>query len=499
MVSDLVESRSFLANILESSTEYSIIAKDLERRILSWNAGARRNYGYEPQEILGRSSDMLHDERDLRMGTVDALHQQALRDGHAEGVFHGRRKDGTTFTASVVITRRLDAEGRPIGYLVVSRDVSAEEALRRALEEDRRRLVEADQRKDEFLATLAHELRNPLAPLQMAAQVLRNPAAGDAMRARHLDILERQVRQLSRLVDDLLDAARISRSKVQLKRERIRLDDAVEQGVDVARPLMAGKRHHLHLQLPEQPLHVDADGVRIAQVVGNLVQNAAKYTPPGGRIDVELRREDDHAVLRVSDNGLGIPSGMVEKVFDSFVQAHTHQERGGLGLGLTVVRRLVQMHGGTVEAHSDGPGRGSTFTVRLPLSDAGAGDEAAPRGTHRVLVVDDVADVADAFADYLRLEGFEATTAYGGAQALSAAATFQPDAVLCDLGMPDVDGYEVARRLRKQDDGVLLVAVSGHAQEQDRRRSREAGFDHHFPKPPDMDALLRLLRERVAA
>ncbi|HET6398073.1 MAG TPA: ATP-binding protein, partial [Candidatus Thermoplasmatota archaeon] len=484
---------------LESSTEYSIIAKDLERRILSWNAGARRNYGYEPHEILGRSSDVLHDDRDLRTGTVDALHQQALRDGHAEGIFHRRRKDGTTFTASVVITRRVDATGKPVGYLVVSRDVSAEEALRRALEEDRRRLVEADQRKDEFLATLAHELRNPLAPLQMAAQVLRNPAAGQQMKARHLDILDRQVRQLSRLVDDLLDAARISRSKVQLKRERVDLADAVEQGVDVARPLVAEKRHHLHLQLPPHPLHMEADAVRIAQVVGNLVQNAAKYTPPGGRIDVELRQEGQHAVIRVGDNGLGLPKELLDKVFESFVQAHTHQERGGLGLGLTVVRRLVQMHGGTVHADSEGPGRGSTFTVRLPLGDPSPEAAPAGRGTKRVLVVDDVADVADAFADYLGLAGFDVATAYGGAQALSTAATFQPDAVLCDLGMPDLDGYEVARRLRNGADDLLLVAVSGHGQEQDRRRSREAGFDHHFPKPPDMDALVRLLREHAVA
>jgi len=364
---------------------------------------------------------------------------------------------------------------------------------------------EADQRKDEFLATLAHELRNPLAPIRNAVQILRlsngsAPAAGPLS-----EMMERQVGQMVRLVDDLLEVSRITRGKIELRKARVALAAVIEAAVETSRPLIESSHHELSVELPPQPLYLDADATRLAQVFANLLNNAAKYTDPGGRIALEAVREGDAVTVGVRDNGMGIVASALRSVFDMFVQADHGRDRvqGGLGVGLTLVRRLVEMHGGSVQARSEGAGKGSEFLVRLPLA-AGLDSEAATpvrgkvepvKAPPRVLVVDDNRDAAESLGLLLQMLGADVAVVNDGGAALQAVAARRPLAVFLDLGMPGMDGYEVARRIRQRPDGdeLTLVALTGWGQERDRRRTREAGFDHHLIKPADLSALQVLL------
>jgi PAS domain S-box-containing protein len=361
-------------------------------------------------------------------------------------------------------------------------------------------LKEADQRKDEFLATLAHELRNPLAPISNAVHLMRRPD-GRRVTDRLMGIVERQVHQIVKLVDDLLDISRITRGKIELDRQPMRLADAVRDAVETSRPLVERARHQLSVTLPDEPLTLCADSVRLTQVLSNLINNAAKYTETGGRIWLDAAREGDGVAIRVRDNGLGIPAHQLARVFDMFVQAQQPGETSGsdgLGIGLAIVRKLVEMHGGTVEAHSPGLRLGSEFVVRLPLlpQDAAACPlpACAPRGAlggHRILVVDDNRDAADTLALLLESHGAVTRVVYGGEAALAELDVFMPDTMLLDLGMPGMDGLEVARRLRADPRraSLRIVALTGWGQENDRRRTREAGFDHHLTKPVDFLAL----------
>ncbi len=367
-------------------------------------------------------------------------------------------------------------------------------------------LKEMDRRKDEFLAMLGHELRNPLAPIRNALQILKLAGHDPGAVARTREMMDRQVQQLARLVDDLLDVSRITRGVVELRRAVVDVRDVVARAVETARPLIDAKRHRLNVAQPSGPVFVEGDPVRLAQVVGNLLNNAAKYTPEGGDIAVAFGVEGEQAVVRVRDNGAGIPANMLPRVFDLFTQVEQTIDRaqGGLGIGLTLVRSLVEMQGGSVEAHSGGPGRGSEFVIRLP---AWAGAEPGPPpadqhgvATHgpgcRVLVVDDNVDAAESLAMLLRLSGYDVRTANDGSAALEAARAFHPEAVVLDVGLPGMDGYEVARRLRREPgaEGLLLIALTGYGQEEDQRRSARAGFDHHLVKPADPIALDKLLR-----
>ncbi len=361
-------------------------------------------------------------------------------------------------------------------------------------------LKDADRRKDEFLATLAHELRNPLAPISNAVHLMRRP---DGRRAtdRLMGIVERQVQQIVKLVDDLLEISRITRGKIELDRKPTALADAVRDAIETSRPLVERARHQLEVSLPDEPLVLDADPVRLTQVFGNLVNNAAKYTEPGGHIWLSAAREDDAVAVRVRDNGLGIPPDGLPRVFEMFAQAHapgTQTGSDGLGIGLAIVRKLVEMHGGTVEAHSAGPHQGSEFVVRLPLRDSLAHDDATidviPHGAldgRRILVVDDNRDAADTLAMLLGSHGAEVDVAYGGEEALAALDRFLPDSLLLDLGMPGMDGFEVARRIRAtpRHAGLRILALTGWGQAADRARTHEAGFDHHLTKPVDFGAL----------
>jgi PAS domain S-box-containing protein len=401
--------------------------------------------------------------------------------------------------------------GRIIAAVTTFNDVTDRKRAAEALRE-------ADRRKDEFLVMLAHELRNPLAPIRNAVEVLRltKEAAADVVFAR--DVIDRQAQQLSRLVDDLLDVARITRGKINLRQERVDVAAVLTLALETCQPLIQSRRHALEVALPDRPLWVEADPVRLAQVFANLLANAAKYTDEGGRISVraEVEGEDPRArsaskgdsgwaVVRVRDTGMGIPADMLPRIFDLFTQAERSLARsyGGLGVGLTLVRQLLELHGGSVQAFSDGPGRGSEFVVRLPFlagvearpGPGANGAERAGPSAARVLVAEDNRDAAQSLDRLLRMWGHEVRTVADGVAALEVARAYRPDVVLLDLGLPELDGYEVARRLRREPGlgGVLLVALTGYGQEEDQRRTREAGFDHHLVKPADPELLHHVL------
>ena len=365
-----------------------------------------------------------------------------------------------------------------------------------ALEATTAALQEADRRKDEFLAILAHELRNPLAPIRTAVQLLRKRDLAETQNMRAREVIERQVQHLVCLIDDLLDVSRITRGMITLQRERVLIDAVVARAVETARPLIDARKHELALDLPEELLSVEGDPTRLVQIVGNILHNAAKFMEPGGRIVLSVSREDSYAVISVRDFGLGIQADLVSKIFDLFSQVHQKPEtsHGGLGIGLALVRRLVEMHGGVVTANSEGLGKGTELVVRLPVigvqstivalptTDSKRPPQVSPR---RILVADDNNDAVEALALQLRLAGHEVRSANDGLEALEVAETFAPQVVLLDLGMPRMDGYETAREIRRKWWGksATLVALTGWGGQQDRQKTTEAGFDAHLVKP----------------
>jgi PAS domain S-box-containing protein len=390
-----------------------------------------------------------------------------------------------------------DECGRVVKWFGISTDIDDQKRLEAAMQE-------ADRQKDEFLAMLAHELRNPLVPLRNGVYLLQGAVPHTPAAQQVLGMMERQVQHLVRMVDDLLDVSRISRGKIDLRKGPLELASAVAQAVETCRPFLEARGHQLTVSLPAEPLRLEADPTRLAQVFGNLLNNSAKYTPEGGHVWVTAAREGDEAVVRVRDNGAGLPEELLPtKIFEPLTQAARPLARseGGLGLGLTLVRKLVELHGGTVEAHSKGPGQGSEFVVRLPaagrpLSVSSAQGARAmgdgPTRCRRILLVEDSRDVADSLALLLGVKGHEVRVARDGLEALDAARAFRPDAVLLDIGLPKLDGLQVARRLRQEPglEGVLLVTLSGYGTQDDHRRSQEAGCDAHLVKPVDPEVLL---------
>jgi signal transduction histidine kinase/CheY-like chemotaxis protein len=369
-------------------------------------------------------------------------------------------------------------------------------------------LKEADRRKDEFLATLAHELRNPLAPLRNGLHLLRLSGKDAGVAEQTLEIMERQLGQMVHLVDDLLDVSRISRGKVELRTTRVKLADIVSSALESVKPLIEVRSHQLSVSLPPAPIWLDADPTRLAQVIANVLDNAAKYTPPSGRIALSAVIEEAELVIRVCDSGIGISAEMLPRVFEMFTQVDRSLERttGGLGIGLTLVERFVALHGGKVEAYSDGPGRGSEFVIRLtniaqpPAVPSHNGHSArAASSPRRILLVEDNRDSANSLALALRLQGHDVQTAYDGADGLAAADTFRPEVAILDIGLPRLNGYQIARRLREEPWGkaMLLLALTGWGQDDDRRQAQAAGFDHHLTKPVDNAALDRLLAHVV--
>ena len=354
---------------------------------------------------------------------------------------------------------------------------------------------------------LAHELRNPLAPIRNAVEIMRRSPIDDPQLTWSRDVIERQVMHLSRLVDDLLDVSRITRGNINLNREPLTVGSIVARALETVQPVIAEQRHELVVEMPDETLEVEGDLMRLTQVLGNLLNNAAKYTDPGGRIVLSVQRAGSNLEMRVRDTGIGIPPQLLPRLFNLFTQVDgtTHRAQGGLGIGLALVRQLVHMHGGTVVAHSNGTGRGSEFIVVLPRRTAqmeGPTVSVAPllpetngRRAHRILLADDNRDALDSLATLLQCDGHEVFTAVDGAEAFELAATCRPDVMLLDIGMPKLDGYEVARRVREQPWGntTVLIALTGWGQEEDRRRSREVGFDSHLVKPLDLEALSALL------
>ena len=391
-----------------------------------------------------------------------------------------------------------DANGRVVRWFGTNTDVTsqleAEEALR-----------EAGRRKDEFLATLAHELRNPLAPLRNMLEILKQSDNEPVLLHKARETMERQLTQMVRLVDDLLDVSRITRNKLSLQKKPIDLESIVSQAIETCRPLLDRHRHELSVTLPPEPVWLHGDAVRLAQVFGNLLNNACKYTPPGGRISLIARIDGDDAVVSVKDNGVGIPERMLSNIFDMFTQVDRSLERstGGLGIGLTLVQQLVRMHDGQIEVSSDGPGRGSEFTVRLPVGRNVPAEVPEPNssvpgpapGRHRILVVDDNKDSADSLAMLLKLTGHDSHVAHDGLQAVEMAERLQPGVIVLDIGLPGLNGYDACRRIRERAWGreVVMIALTGWGQEEDRKRSKEAGFDYHIVKPVDHVELMRLL------
>jgi PAS domain S-box-containing protein len=491
----LRESEERFRDLFENAHDV-IYTLDLDGRLTSVNRRAELTFGYSRGECLGLEVILLvPPEYHPRMR--EALDRK-MENGEVPTVYELEviSRDGRRVPLEVS-SRLIVRGGRPVGIQGIARDVTerkrAEEALR-----------EADRRKDEFLAMLAHELRNPLAPLRNAVQLLKVAGSDGAAVARARALMERQVEYLVRLVDDLLDVSRVLRGKVQLRRERLALAAAVGRAVEIAQPAIDAGGHALEVELSEEPVWLEGDPIRLAQVIANLLTNAAKYSERAGRIWLSGGREGTEAVVRVRDTGVGISAELLPHIFQLFVQADRSRglAQGGLGVGLTVVRSLVELHGGRVTAHSEGPGRGSEFVVHLPAVPQAAGEPEARFGPalaapprRRVLVVDDNVDAAESLGELLRLEGHEVRVAHDGPSALEAAAVGRPELVVLDLGMPGMDGFEVARRLRRLPglEGVVVVALTGWGQDDDRRRSREAGFNHHLVKPAGPEAIQQLL------
>jgi len=491
--------RAAFAFLVENATDFIGIC-DLAYRPFFVNRAGLRMVGLDDLDQARETPVQEFFFPEDRAFLTDEFIPRVLRDGHGEVEVRFRhfRTGEAVWVVYAVVTLR-DENGRATGLATVSRDVTERKRAEQALRD-------ADRRKDEFLATLAHELRNPLAPLRNGLQVMKL-ATGDAgavERARGM--MERQLSQMVRLIDDLLDVSRITRGKLALRRERVDLAAVVQSAVEASRPLVEASAHRLTVALPPEPVWLDADPARLAQVLSNLLTNAAKYTDRGGDIRLTAGRYGGEAVVRVTDTGVGIAAEHLPRLFEMFSQVAPALDRsqGGLGIGLSLVKGLVEMHGGTVEARSEGPGKGSEFVLRLPAADGPpdgrtqqhvTGVEAAARPRRRILVADDNRDAADSLAVMLRLAGHEVHVAHDGRAAVEAAGWFRPDVALLDIGMPQLNGYEAARLIRGRPHGraVVLVAVTGWGQDEDKRRAAEAGFNHHLTKPADPAALETLL------
>ena len=483
--------------LVDAVVDYAIFTLDVEGVVTSWNRGAERIKGYRKDEIVGKHFSRFFMPEEVEAGKPWEELAAARREGRAESEGWRVRKNGERFWARAVVSAIYDDAGHLRGFAKITQDLTDQRHLQD--------LEKAARHVNEFIATLAHELRNPLAPIRAAVQVMAR-APGEAQEGLRQTI-DRQSAQLARIVDDMVDISRITRGAVAIEHAPVDMADVARRAVEAAAPLIEGKRHALDLELASGVV-VEGDLQRLTQLVTNLLNNAARYTPEAGRIVLAVAAEQGQAVLRVRDNGRGIEPDLLERIFDMFVQGRTPLKRvvGGLGIGLALARKIAELHGGELEASSEGPGKGSEFTLRIKLAGvqraaSGAQEEgdlkpAAPG--QRVLIVDDNADAAATLDMLLRSLGYETHVVHDGAAALAAAPRFQPDVVLLDIGMPGIDGYEVARRLRKMKAGrsLRIVAVTGWGQEADRHRSREAGFDVHLVKPVEPGELLKVLHQK---
>ena len=482
--------------LLENVREYAIFLLDPEGHVLSWNIGAHRIKGYDEQEILGRHFSVFYTPEALAVHTPDKMINTALKHGSAENEGWRIRKDGTRFWGNVLLTALYDQQGKLCGFAKITRDLTEKREIKQ--------LQETSHRKDAFLATLAHELRNPLAPILPGVEIILREPENAARVTQVARMLQRQVGQMAHLIDDLLDMSRITTGKIILQQEKISLASVLQSAIEAVEPAFQACGHHFTTEIPNHPLMIHADSHRISQIISNLLSNAAKYTPPGGNIRLTVSITSPTALsISVSDDGNGIPANLQKTIFDLFDQGEGGSS-DGLGIGLTLVRTLAEKHGGGISVSSPGPGQGSTFTLDLPVlipdqtpapgqAQAPASDTQPRTGPRRVLIADDGKSAADIVALFFQMEGMETAVAYDGAQAVEIAETFQPDLICMDLGMPCMDGYEAARRIREFGTQVVIIALSGWGADEDRRRSAQAGFDHHLVKPVKPDDLREII------
>jgi PAS domain S-box-containing protein len=510
---DVTERQGQEKALREQEQQFRTLAESIPQ--LCWMANQnghifwynRRWYDYTGttfEEMAGWGWQSVHDPDELPK-VLERWKASIAASEPFDMVFPLKGKDGVFRPFLTRIEPVKNAEGRVARWFGTNTDITeakrTEEELRRLTAE----LSEADRRKDEFLATLAHELRNPLAPIRNGLQIMRLSGGSGAEVDQARTMMERQLGQMVHLVDDLLDVSRISRGKLALRKERVKISTVINNAVETSRTVIEANGHELTVSIPPDATSVDADVTRLAQVFANLLNNSAKYSERGSRIRLTVERQGNDVVVSVRDSGVGIPSDMLPKIFDIFTQVDRSLERsqGGLGIGLTLVKRLVEMHGGSVKARSEGNGRGSEFVVRLPVvlsavQEDKPTEEAEPAcrsGQCRILVADDNEDSATSLAMMLKIMGNEVRTANNGLQAVELATAFQPNVILLDIGMPKLNGYEACRRIRDQPwaEKVVLIAVTGWGQSEDRRRSEEAGFNHHMVKPVDAAALEMLL------
>ncbi len=493
----LRQSEERLQIILDSITDHALITTDTRTIIAGWNPGAQELFGFTAEEAIGQPIAIIFTPEDRAAGAPEKEAETARQQGRAADERYHQRKDGSRMYVSGVISPLFDADGQLMGYVKVARDLTQ----RKQMEQE---LRDADQRKDEFLAMLAHELRNPLAPIRSALQIMTLTGEENKGVAPAVTMMSRQVEHLVRLIDDLLDVSRISRGKVELRRERIELRAVVEQALEAANHEYKLRGRRLSVSLSASPIYVNGDATRLMQVVANLLTNGARYTHVNGHVWLNVKEIDGQAVVRVRDDGIGLAPDQLSNIFNLFVQVDTALDRsqGGLGLGLTLVKKLVEMHGGRVEAYSEGLGKGSEFIVSLPTvpqpdkviqtSTVKANPQLTGR---RILVVDDNQDAARTLSMLLKLKKHEAHPRFGGREAIEAAEKLRPEVILLDIGMPELDGYETCRLIREQPWGknMVLIALTGYGQDEDRRRSKEAGFDGHLVKPVDLAKLTELL------
>lgn len=484
--------------LVEEVKDHALFMLDPEGLVASWNLGAERLAGYTAADVMGRHFSCFYPPESADLGLPRQHIGLAAQNGNVETEGWLTRKNGTRYWAELTISALHDREGGLRGFATITRDLT-----------ERNRVAALEQSHESayiFLAMLSHELRNPLAPLMTSVDILRMRNVSDPVVQQTSDVIARQVQHLTRLVDDLMDVSRITSGRIALSHAPLDIAVPVARAIELSRPLIDTKRHLLHLSLPEQPVMVSGDLTRLTQVMVNLLNNAAKYTPQGGRIDLTVSAENDSVVIRVRDTGSGMPRELVPRVFDLFTQGQRSLDRteGGLGVGLTLVQKIIALHGGTVTAHSEGVDRGSEFVVRLSRDsakkvpaprpqDPESSDE--PRHRSRILVVDDNKDAAESMATLLELWGHEVKRTYDGSRALAMGVDYRPQVIFLDIGLPGMDGYEVAGRLREMPETAraVLVAVTGYGQEEDRRRSRRAGFDHHLVKPVAPETLRLLL------
>jgi PAS domain S-box-containing protein len=501
MIEDDLRKERETLQVTLSSIGDAVIVTDADGSITFLNAIAESLIGCDLKSARGRLATevfRLVDEHTQK--PVEDTVQRVLRTGMIVGRENQLailRPDGTTIPIDD-IAAPIRLEEQIIGAVLIFRDISA----RRQAERDAR---DADRRKDEFLATLAHELRNPLAPIRNAMQILASTRGeADAKSADVHRIVERQLNHMVRLIDDLMDLSRITQGRLELHQERVELGHVVKIAAETSMPLLQAKQHRLRIVAGVEPVYVHADLTRLAQVFSNLLNNSAKYSPVGSDISIIIKSEGADAIVEVVDTGVGIPPALIPRIFDMFVQLNPPGMREGLGIGLALVKRIMELHGGTVEVLSDGDGegRGSTFRIRLAAVPSEVQttapverDSVQSGGGTRILVVDDNRDAADTLTMVLELAGHEVRTAYDGSDALQLAEVFRPRVMLLDIGMPHMDGYQTARHIRDRawSHSIVLVALTGWGQEQDRRRTREAGFDHHFVKPVDPQTINRLI------